>query len=52
MIAISNEFVYNIDKKSIKRKIAINKIFGVTISKVSKEFIIHVPTESDLLYKS
>ncbi|CAK91064.1 unnamed protein product (macronuclear) [Paramecium tetraurelia] len=52
MIAISNEFVYNIDKKSIKRKIAINKIFGVTISKKSQEFIIHVPTESDLLYKS
>ncbi|CAD8120227.1 unnamed protein product [Paramecium sonneborni] len=52
MIAISNEFLYNIDKKNIKRKIAINKIFGVTISKKSLEFIIHVPSESDLLYKS
>ncbi|CAD8112341.1 unnamed protein product [Paramecium sonneborni] len=52
MIAISNEFVYNIDKKNIKRKIAINKIFGVTISKKNQEFIIHVPAESDLLYKS
>jgi serum/glucocorticoid-regulated kinase 2 len=43
MIVISSENVYNIEKKSIKRKISIHKIFGVTVSKKSFEFILHIP---------
>lgn len=34
-LVISSEFLYNIDKKSIKRKVAITKIHSVTVSKKS-----------------
>ncbi|CAD8077734.1 unnamed protein product [Paramecium primaurelia] len=51
-IVITNENLYNIDKKSIKRKIQIQKIFGVTVSRSSFEFILHVPSETDYHYKS
>lgn len=43
MIAITSENIYNIDKRNIKRKISIHRIFGVTVSKKSFEFILHVP---------
>ncbi|CAK72024.1 unnamed protein product (macronuclear) [Paramecium tetraurelia] len=51
-IVISSENIYNIDKKSIKRKISIHKIFGVTVSRSSYEFVLHVPQESDYRFKS
>ncbi|CAD8073675.1 unnamed protein product [Paramecium sonneborni] len=51
-IIISSENVYNVEKKSIKRKISIHKIFGVTVSRSSYEFILHVPQESDYRFKS
>ncbi|CAK56710.1 unnamed protein product (macronuclear) [Paramecium tetraurelia] len=51
-IVITSENLYNIDKKTIKRKIQIQNIFGVTVSRSSFEFILHVPSETDYHYKS
>ncbi|CAD8174831.1 unnamed protein product [Paramecium pentaurelia] len=51
-IVVTSENLYNIDKKTIKRKIQIQKIFGVTVSRASFEFILHVPSETDYRYKS
>ncbi|CAK80843.1 unnamed protein product (macronuclear) [Paramecium tetraurelia] len=51
-IVVTSENLYNIDKKSIKRKIQIQKVFGVTVSRSSFEFILHVPQETDYRYKS
>jgi len=33
--------------KTIKRKIAIDKIDGITYSNISNHFVIHCPTEYD-----
>lgn len=49
---VSSENIYNIEKKSIKRKINIHKVYAITISNTSAEFVIHIPTESDYRYKS
>jgi hypothetical protein len=40
-IIITNCAIYNIKKKELKRKIPLNVILGITISKISEEFIIH-----------
>lgn len=36
----------------IKRKILVTKIQGVTYSKMSSEFVIHIPEEYDYRYSS
>lgn len=36
----------------IPRKIPISSIYGVTVSRLSKEFAIHVPTEYDYRFSS
>ena len=41
IIIITNCGIYNIKKKELKRKIPLNVILGITISKTSEEFIIH-----------
>lgn len=51
-LVITNEFIYNLAGKQIKRKIALSKIYAVTISRTSSEFIVHVPDEYDYRYKS
>jgi serum/glucocorticoid-regulated kinase 2 len=36
----------------VKRKIPLTKIAGVTVSKLSTEFVLHVPDEYDYRYSS
>ena len=36
----------------IRRKIPIDKVTAVSISKLSSEFVIHIPTEYDYRYSS
>ena len=40
-IILSNKALYNMKKKTLKRKILYNEILGVTYSKVTYEFIVH-----------
>ncbi|CAK69732.1 unnamed protein product (macronuclear) [Paramecium tetraurelia] len=67
VIAITNKNVYNIspaegnsvksffqslvNKSRIKRKIPLSAITSITISKIVKEFILHIPTEYDQRYQ-
>jgi len=47
---LTNKFIYNISKLSIKRKISTSKIQAITVSKMGNEFVIHVPDEYDYRY--
>ena len=40
-IVITNKAVYNFKKKELKRRIELNKIRGISISKLTDEFVIH-----------
>lgn len=41
VIMITNKGIYNLKKKELKRKIEMDKIRGITISKLSDEFVLH-----------
>lgn len=49
---VTNTHVYNLSKTSLKRKINIAKIAGITYSQSSDEFVLHVPEEYDYRYSS
>ncbi|CAD8206083.1 unnamed protein product [Paramecium octaurelia] len=49
--AVKNFFQNLVQKSRIKRKIALSAIIGITISKIVKEFILHIPTEYDQRYQ-
>lgn len=49
---ITNEGLYNIYGKNIKRKIRLEMIYGVTVSRKSTEFVIHIPDEYDYRFNS
>lgn len=49
---VSSKAIYGLSKKSLKRKIPITKVAGLTISKTSSEFVVHVPDEYDYRYSS
>jgi len=52
-LLITNKHVFNLGKgQDVKRKIPISKIAAITVSKVSSEFVIHVPDEYDYRYSS
>jgi hypothetical protein len=52
-IVITNKSIYNLKKKTVKRKICLNIILGITINRLSDEFIIHgVEKEYDYYYIS
>lgn len=52
-IILTNRHVYNFKKKSMKRKIPLTSILGLSYSKLSDEFIIHGKNEQhDISYKS
>jgi len=53
-ILITNKFIYNLKKKSLKRKISLLNVGATTVSesKDSNEFVIHVPSEYDYRYSS
>jgi len=44
--------MYNVSGKTIKRKIPISKLWGITVARVGFEFVLHIPTEYDYRYKS
>jgi len=55
ILLITNKAVYNLKPKSVsksQRRIAIADIASVTISTVSDEFVLHVPTDYDYRFKS
>ena len=53
VIVISNKFVYNLKGKKYRSKIDIRNITGITVSKVSDEFVIHTcEIEYDFHYHS
>jgi len=47
---LTNKYLYNIKKTTIKRKIPASKIKAVTISNIGNEFVIHIPDEYDYRY--
>lgn len=49
---ITSKGVYGMSKKTLKRKIPITKVAGLTVSKIGSEFILHVPDEYDYRYSS
>lgn len=51
-LLISTKAVYGLSKKTLKRKIPVSKIGGLTVSKIGKEFVLHVPDEYDYRYSS
>jgi len=51
-LLITSKALYNLSKTNIKRRIPITKIVGVTLSKTSYEFVIHIPEEYDYRYSS
>lgn len=51
-IMITNLGIYNLKGTTIKRKIDIEKVRAITVSKIGTEFIIHVPEEYDYRYAS
>jgi serum/glucocorticoid-regulated kinase 2 len=52
-LMVTNKNVFNLSKSnSVKRKIPIGKIVAVTASKMSGEFVLHVPEEYDYRYSS
>ena len=49
---VTTTSVYNLSKTSLKRKIGITKLSGITYSSSSAEFVLHVPDEYDYRYSS
>jgi len=49
---VTNKYVYNLSKNTIKRKIKTTSVSGVTLSKMGSEFVLHVPEEYDYRYSS
>jgi len=63
---LTNKAIYNINKDDllakfasifsnnsiVKRKIDLQKIGGITISEISSEFVVHIPTEYDYRFSS
>lgn len=44
--------MYNLSGKQIKRKIALSKVYAVTVSRTGPDFVLHVPEEYDYRYKT
>ena len=52
-IIITNQGIYNLRKTQLKRRIDIKSIKGITLSKISDEFVIHCNDEEyDYQYRS
>ncbi len=53
-ILITNKYIYNLQKKALKRRISLVNVAATTVSenKESQEFVIHVPNEYDYRYTS
>ena len=52
-IVLTDESIYNIQKKSLKRKVTYSQVIGVTFTKISQEFVVHTnDNEYDLYFQS
>ena len=52
-LVLTNEALYNIQKKKLKRKMKYNEIRGITFSKSSQEFVVHgIDGEYDYHFQS
>ena len=51
-LLVTNLAVYNVKGTDIKRRIEVEKIKGISFSKIGTEFILHIPTEYDYRYAS
>ena len=49
---ITTLHIYNLSKLTVKRKIHIKRVYGITIGTIGTEFVIHVPEEYDYRYSS
>lgn len=55
VLIITNKAIYNVEPKNYsksKRRIDVEKLVSITASKVSEEFVIHIPDEYDYRFKS
>lgn len=52
VLLLTDKALYNIKKTSIKRRIDLNEIKGITTSSCGTEFVLHVPSEYDYRYSS
>ena len=52
-LVLTNQALYNIFKKKLKRKIKYNEILGITFTKLSQEFVVHgLDDEYDYYFQS
>ena len=52
-LVLTNQALYNISKKKLKRKIKYNEILGITFTKLSQEFVVHgLDDEYDYYFQS
>lgn len=51
-LMVTSKGVYGMSKKTLKRKIPLSKLAGITVSKLGTEFVMHVPDEYDYRYSS
>ena len=49
-LVITNKALYNLKKKSLKRRIDLSIVQGITLSSISHEFVIHGSDEYDYHY--
>jgi hypothetical protein len=52
ILVITNKALYNLKKKTIKRRIPFENIQALTKSEIGQEFVIHVSNENDYWYLS
>ena len=53
ILVLTDEALYNFQKKNLKRRIKYNQIRGITYSKLCKEFVVHgSDDEYDYLFQS
>lgn len=51
-LLVTNLAVYNVKGTDVKRRIEVQKIKGISFSKIGTEFILHIPSEYDYRYAS
>ncbi|CAK87907.1 unnamed protein product (macronuclear) [Paramecium tetraurelia] len=51
-ILITTHNLYNLSKLTVKRKIPIKRVYGITVGLIGTEFVVHVPEEYDYRYSS
>ena len=52
MIAITNTSLYHLEKTTLDRTVRILSVEGISISLISTEFTLHIPSEFDMRFRS